>query len=204
MVKLVGPAMSLSASGSLGNAINFTESKSGNILRLKKRAFTSSSPAWEANQALFNAASVLWSSFTVFQQKAWAFEFLGQCDVPRDKFMGEQIKAWRIDPYHDLSWPENQVPAFPPLVGREWDNVDIDTCRFSWVTHGTMMYDNKICGFEWYASESKTALVNPILVGTTTKEGITLKYAQMPTPHMWCRFWRSNGVLDPHVYCSSR
>lgn len=204
MVKVVGPVMSLSASGSLGNAINFTESKAGNVLRLKKRAFTSSSPAWDANQALFNAASVLWSSFTIFQQKAWEFEFLGACDIARDQFMGNQIKAWRIDPDNDLSWPDNQVPDIPALVGYEWDNTENDTCRFYYRVTGTFMYDNKICGFKWIASESEASLVNPVTVGETLKESITLKYSQMPTPYMFCAFWRTNGVLEVPVFCSHR
>jgi hypothetical protein len=202
MVCLVGPVMSLSATGNFGKSLNFVQTPYGAVVRVKKRAFIAPGPKWYVNQAFFNAATLRWAGFSAVQQNAWAITFNKWCDTARDLFMGKQIAEWNKNPANDLTWPDTVVPDFPWPEGRSFTNDDVNTVSFYFKITGTDFHDWKVCGFRWLASESKTSLVNPVIMGDTKKERIVLPQSTMPTPYMWAAAWRTNGVLEAAKFCS--
>lgn len=200
MVKLVGPMMSLEASGNFAKTVNFFYGPAGAVVRLKKRIFTPPGQVWYVNQAAFKAASDRWKTFSKIQQNAWNMSFFTICDTGRDLFMGKQIENWNLSPENDLSWPEKYVPDFPWPEGRSYTNDDTGTVDFYLIMSGEKPSEWKVPGFKWCSSESKTGLVNPFFLGETVKPRIVIKQISMPATYCWAAAWRSNGLIDLYKY----
>lgn len=115
MVKLVGPCMSLSATGELGKALFYYESPYGPVVRLKKRYMGNAAQVWYLNQTWFKAASDRAKQLTQEQKWAWQTAYPLICDTWRDIFMGRQIEAWNMSPENDLTWPQITPSVVTPL-----------------------------------------------------------------------------------------
>lgn len=107
---LVGPVLSLSATGQFGKTIFYYESPHGAVARIKKRTFTPPAGSWFVNNVYFKAASDRAKAFSKAQQKAWNLAFPTICDTWRDIYMGKQIEAWNLSPVNDLTWPPVSLP----------------------------------------------------------------------------------------------
>lgn len=110
MVQVIAPLFSLSASGLLGKALLFYDTKYGARVRSPKKTFVPPGSIWEVNIEWFKQASNRWKKDLTQEQKwAWNLAYVGECDTGRDIFMGQQIELWNISPQNDLSWPPKGV-----------------------------------------------------------------------------------------------
>jgi len=203
MVKVVGPMMSLEASGNFAKTVNFFYGPNGAVVRSKKKIFTPPGQIWYLNQIVFKAASARWKSFPKIQKNAWALSLLSMCDIPRDLFMGKQIESWNLSPDNDLSWPETVVPDVPWPKGKSYINDGAGTVSFYYQMSGEKPAVWKLAGFFWYSSESKTSLVNPIFLGESIAPRIVVRQIVMPSAYCWVAAWRSNGTLEPVQFVAS-
>ncbi len=113
MVTVIAPCFSLSASGLLGKALFYYDTKFGARVRIPKRTFVPPGSIWEVNKEFFKLANTRSKSLTKEQRLAWQKAYPGECDAWRDIFMGRQIEAWTLSPTNNLTWPL----IHPPSVG---------------------------------------------------------------------------------------
>jgi len=110
MSVLVGPLFSLSASGLLGKALFYYDTKYGARVRVPKKSFVPPGAIWEVNKEWFKAASDRWKKVLTNPMKwAWKLAYSGKCDTARDIFMGQQIELWNLSPLNNLTWPTKGV-----------------------------------------------------------------------------------------------
>jgi len=105
MTVLIGPCFSLSASGSVGKALLYYDTKFGARVRIVKRRFESPGVAWEINKSWFKMASDRAKGLDRWQKKAWGIAYSAICDSWRDIFMGKQIELWNLSPLNNITWP---------------------------------------------------------------------------------------------------
>ena len=126
MVVVLGPCFSTSASGLLGKALLYYDTKYGARIRTPKRTFTPPSQSWIVNQEWFKKANARSRIITGWQKFAWLLAYPGICDTWRDIFMGKQIEMWNISPLNDVTWPpltpgdSGWVKAIP---GQQYENI---------------------------------------------------------------------------------
>ena len=109
MPVLLGPLFSLSASGLMGKALLFYDTKYGARVRKPKSKFVPPNSIWEVNIEWFKKASIRSRTLTFCQKEAWKRYSSSLCDTWRDIFMGAQIEAWNLHPTNDISWPNIPV-----------------------------------------------------------------------------------------------
>lgn len=138
MVSVIAPCFSLSASGTVGKALLYYDTKYGARIRTPKRRFTPPGTIWEVNKVWFEKANTRSKSLTREQRLAWQSAYPGMCDSWRDIFMGKQIEAWNLSPSNNLTWP--QIVA-QPVGDIEWSDGwwDYDNKYRFWMNE----WDNK-------------------------------------------------------------
>jgi hypothetical protein len=204
MVKVLGPVMSLSASGDLGGSINFFYGKSGPVVRKKLKYKPPYSNVWEVNKVYFAAASERWKSFSAIQKNAWAIYLRPICDTTRDRFMGEQIQAWNASPLNDLSWPQVGLPVII------WPEPEIyyspDTSYYSISTmFKEITYEEfLICGMNWYNSASKVVCQESDFLKSTVLPYTKFYSTEIPKHYIWVKAWRVNGSLSEFHYLGEK
>lgn len=119
MVVVLGPCFSLSASGLMGKALLYYDTKYGARVRIPKRTFVPPAPIWEINIVWFKAASDRAKTLTTEQKWAWQKAYPGKCDAWRDIFMGKQIEWWNLSPQNDLTWPPLVAGNPGPITANE-------------------------------------------------------------------------------------
>jgi len=146
MANVIGPLLSLSASGLFSKALFYYDTKYGARVRKPKSIFTPPSQIWEVNIGWFKQASARFKTFTSEIKNAWKLVYTEACDTYRDIFMGQQIAAWNLHPTNDITWPQVTV-------------VDIGDFTFA---HGTE-YVSKV---SWWFDESNDALIRKWTCGS--------------------------------------
>lgn len=122
MAKLVGPLMSLSASGKFADTFRFWYGPYGPVCGSLKRYKHATTPAWEVNTVLFKNASNRWNTFNKVVRKAWFLFAYGKGDCGRDLFMGKQIEMWNLSLLNDITYPTAPYPVLPHVPGVKHDD----------------------------------------------------------------------------------
>lgn len=116
MVNVIAPCFSLSATGLLGKALFYYDTKYGARVRTPKRTFVPPGSVWEVNQLWFRAASDRSKTLNREQRLAWEKAYPGACDSWRDIFMGKQIELWNLSPANNLTWPPVVAQSIGDIV----------------------------------------------------------------------------------------
>jgi len=197
MVKLVGPVMSLSASGDFGKTINFFYSKYGPVARKKLKYKPPYGNVWNVNKAFFTAASDRWMSLSDIQKNAWKIYFIEICDTARDLFMGAQIEAWNLSPLNDLTWPSvslkdivwPEYEVWHSLTKQEW----YPQSGFKSVTYEEF----QICSMRWYNTDSWISCDESSFLKETIMPYTKFTEAEITKTYFWIRPRRLDGSLGP-------
>jgi hypothetical protein len=82
MAKINGPLFSISASGSLGKELTFSERKSGSQARYQRKQGPNKTLAQLEQQEAFRQAVILWASLFISEQDYWKqIALFGEADV---------------------------------------------------------------------------------------------------------------------------
>ena len=144
MVVVIGPCLSLSASGLYGKALLFYDTKFGARIRKPKSQFVPPGQSWEVNKTWFKQASNRWKlNLTQEQKWAWQVAYPGICDTARDIFMGQQIEQWNLSPLNNLTWPQVEVQSIGDF---ELDGMDFVAVIRAWFGDLNMIKIKSVCG----------------------------------------------------------
>jgi hypothetical protein len=196
MVKLVGPLMSLSASGTFSKDLNFFYGPSGPVARRVKRSFTPPGQIWFVNQEYFKQANVRWSTLTSIQKEAWKVYFEPTCDTPRDRFIGKQIEMWNIHPTNDITWPQVELPDI------QWSESEIyhSVTQGEWYVYTGFKeedyYHFQMCGMRWYNSNNFFSCDESDFLKETVLPYTKFKESEITKNYFWVKAIRTNGSLS--------
>lgn len=198
MVKVVGPAFSLAATGSIGSAIFYYDHPYGAMVRGPRRKRPENvAQIFTLNQTWFEAANTRSKTLTKVQREAWQKAYPGICDNWRDIFMGKQIEAWNMFAGNDLTWPQITVKKLDPPV---FHVIQSQTYLGRWVA----MIDEKVDEYEKVGAGVLVwkVLDNPAQpgIGSVTKES-TSKWNEIilttsATNYIWAGIRYIDGTWD--------
>ena len=131
MAQVIAPLFSLSASGLMGKALFFYDTKYGARVRSPKKSFVPPGNIWEVNIAWFQKASDRFKNILTQEQKwAWKLAYVSDCDTYRDIFMGVQIQYWNLSPLNDVTWPYVGVSDIGNITFNAYEYTDYVSCSF--------------------------------------------------------------------------
>jgi len=196
MVVVVGPCLSLSASGLIGKALLFYDSKLGARIRSPKKSFVPPGQAWEVNKTWFKLASDRWKSLNEFQKRAWNHYSVGLYDVGRDYFMGRQIEMWNLSPLNNVSWPpvsSPELPTPPQLTFTQtgwWPvniyNITTQSPKIELWENYKDEWQKSIVGVRWYRVYDSDS---PPLSGNLWAEVYSTNYTFFNWAGHWSNYW---------------
>ena len=204
MVSVIAPAFSLSASGLLGKALFYYDTKYGARVRTPKRTFKPPGNVWEVNKAFFILASERAKSLTSWQKKAWERAYPGICDSWRDIFMGKQIEFWNLSPLNNLTWP----PISPQDVGPITFNHGLEYVGSIYWTVDTVddrkMRKWGVNWLWWRVLNNARQPVESDLVSQSSYPGYEFSFVAGSTNYLWAGMRYLNGTwkavfLDSYV-----
>ena len=131
MVNVIAPLFSLSASGLVGKALFYYDTKYGARVRSPKRSFVPPGTIWEVNKEWFKKASDRFKTVLTKEQK-WAWMLFSEwyCDTYRDVFMGVQIQYWNLSPLNDVTWPYASVADIGNITFNAYESTNEVRCSF--------------------------------------------------------------------------
>jgi hypothetical protein len=131
MAQVIAPLFSLSASGLMGKALFFYDTKYGARVRSPKKTFVPPGNIWEVNKAWFQMASDRFKNDLTQEQKwAWKLAYVSDCDTYRDIFMGVQIQYWNLSPENMITWPLVGVPDIGNITFNAYESLSEVHCSF--------------------------------------------------------------------------
>ena len=203
MVKLIGPMMSLSASGTFSKDLNFYHGSAGPVARRIKRSFTAPGQIWYVNRDFFLLAVERWKTLNAIQQKAWVIYYGDICDTARDRYIGMLIANGLL--YQDWYpfWPtETMSEIVLPRMGRTWTDI-AGMMEFASFDNYAVLAQKRICGFRWYNGPSSENCDEAWFKQEGTNKKITVSEAQWTEDYVWARAYRIDGSLTVFMYVGS-
>lgn len=197
MANVVGPLLSLSASGNFAKTLNFYWGKEGPVARRVKKTWKPPGEIWYVNVDWFRAASDRYKSFSIFQKNAWTLYFLGLCDTARCKFMGLQISLWNQSYLNDLSWPPFSHNIIKWNDAQYYENNETESIFISLSYKQYDMKNNEICGIRWYNSSSSSFCDESFFLRATTLPYTNFSKSEIKYSYWWVKPYRFDGSLDP-------
>jgi len=185
MTVLIGPCFSLSASGSVGKALLYYDTKFGARVRIVKRRFESPGVAWEINKSWFKMASDRAKGLDRWQKKAWSIAYSAICDSWRDIFMGKQIELWNLSPLNNITWP--------PLVAQGIGDIEfyegtefVQTIKFNAFEYDIKEKENWSVGWVWFkVLNNAGSPTEADLDDTTEYPAHTFEFTEGATNYLW-------------------
>ena len=160
MTVLVGPCFSLAASGLVGKALLYYDTKYGARVRKPRSRFTPPGTAWEINKVWFKKASD--RAKTLTREQKWAFRvaYPEICDSWRDIFMGKQIEFWNLSPLNDLTWPHVVAQRIGDIVFGSYEVTPLERrCWFE--KYEIRKVETQTCGTLWWIKFNDASAPSP-------------------------------------------
>ena len=198
MVNVVGPLMSLAATGNMKDALFYYDTKFGARIRVPKRQFSPPGQAWIVNQEWFKLANQHSKGLSGEQRLAWKIAYPGKCDTWRDIFMGKQIEFWNLSPQNDLTWPPVEVQSVGTLVFRKGSEFEGSVYIYLQGGITDVMRRNTIGLLFWDILDVFRAPVDSDAYKFKTYAGYEIPLESGHTNYIWAGVRYLNGKSDAY------
>lgn len=198
MVKLLGPAMSLDALGTLANTLVFSECKGRRYVRKHVKPKKTQTPAQIANRAMFKFLQQQWSAISPADQATWSAAAAAAAIAPNNAYCSTGLARWKsfhapgqifpVAENGDL--PIASLPHVAGEVGQACLFIDVFNARDGW---GFMVFRSATADFD-------TARTNCVAVAPLTDihAGQWIDAPVAAGEWTWnIRFFTTTGKLGP-------
>lgn len=184
MVKLKGPALSLQASGTVGQAVTISNWKGRHYLKRKSLPTDPNTPAQHSHRLMLQWLNNRWSPLTTNQQASWTDLAARKNILPRSAFIGENLRRFNLFKGPTKTYPatEDGTSQWQP-DGSPFPSSRIHSVRcqvsgnpgsdtwgyfiFLLANEATPPATDKIIWItEWDGDVTQTTIVTPIRPGT--------------------------------------